>query len=553
MDAANFEAKIQAMRERVRELQERKAEASGNGARISPETVEELSTTLEELRVAEEELHAQNEELVAAREILEAERQRYAELFEFAPDGYLVTDAEGTIREANRAAAQLLGNAGRFLQGKPLVLFVAPEDRQAFHSQLTLVLETDRGEPWQVSLSPRGKCEAATVPVSMKVAVIRNQKEAPVGLRWMLRDITSRLQAQEALRRERDFAESLITTAPDIVLVLDLEGRIVRFNPYLEELSGYRLDEVRGQDWVSTFLPERERPGMPEGLREIADDQGNLNHVSRPLRTKSGAERVIEWSNKVLRDGQGERLGILAIGRDITELKHAQERALQAERLAAIGQMVAGLTHESRNALQRSQACLEMLAMELRDQPKALDLIARTQKAQAHLHQLFEGVREYAASIRLERRRCNLASIWREAWSHLQTMWRSRSIALREEIGGVDLQCRADPFRLGQTFRNLLENALAARADPVQITISCLETKLEGRPAVRILVRDNGPGLTPEQAARIFEPFFTTKTHGTGLGTAIARRIVEAHGGRIEAGNNPGGGAEIRITLPRGE
>src|SRR5262249_48338756 len=133
----------------------------------------------------------------------------------------------------------------------------------------------------------------------------------------------------------------------------------------------------------------------------------------------------------VTRNHLGEALALRWLLRDIRAHLRAEESLRQAERLAAIGQMVTGLTHESRNALQRSQACLELLTLEVREQPSALDLISRIQKAQDHLHQLFEDVREYAASIRLERRPCNLPDIWREAWSHLQAAWRGGAVCLR--------------------------------------------------------------------------------------------------------------------------
>ena len=107
-----------------------------------------------------------------------------------------------------------------------------------------------------------------------------------------------------------------------------------------------------------------------------------------------------------------------------------------------------------------------------------------------------------------------------------------------------------DRSRLKQVFRNVLDNALAACHDPVEIDVDWAEGEIAGRPAVRIAVRDNGPGLNSEQRRKIFEPFYTTKTQGTGLGLAIARRIVEAHGGRITTGPGPGPGAEILILLP---
>ncbi len=271
-----------------------------------------------------------------------------------------------------------------------------------------------------------------------------------------------------------------------------------------------------------------------------------------PIVAKSGCERTIEWSSKALKDASGRIIGVLAIGHDITELRAAQQRALQSERLAAIGEMVAVLTHEGRNALHRGQVCLEMLALEVEDRPEALRLIARLQQAQDDLLTPYEDVRGYAAPIHLERRACDLAEVWRSAWTHLAPLREGRGAVLREEIEGLDPHCAVDPLRLEQVFRNILENSLAACRDPVKIAIHCAAAEVDGPPALRVAVRDHGPGLGAEQKQRLFEPFYTTKTKGTGLGLSIAQRIVEAHGGRIAAGEDGGPGAEIILVLPRG-
>lgn len=113
------------------------------------------------------------------------------------------------------------------------------------------------------------------------------------------------------------------------------------------------------------------------------------------------------------------------------------------------------------------------------------------------------------------------------------------------------IHCAVDQFRLEQVFRNILENALMACTDLIVITWRVRETELEDGKGLRIMLEDNGPGLSDEHAKRIFEPFFTTKSNGTGLGMAICRRIVEAHGGRIAAESRPGQGARFEITLPR--
>jgi PAS domain S-box-containing protein len=360
----------------------------------------------------------QKEQLEAAYREATEERLRYQELFDFAPDGYLVTDAHGIIQEANYAAAALLSTRREFLAGKPLPLYVAVGWHLAFYARL--LQPSLASEQWDTQLrSPKGK----TRPV-------------------------------------------IVTMAP----YLDRQGRLVGFR------------------WLM---------------------------------------------------------------RDVAALREAQQRALQAERLAAIGQMMTGLAHESRNAIQRSQACLELLRLRSQGAPEMLDLLDRAEKAQDDLYRLYEEARAFAAPVQLQPRLCQLSVIWREAWADLEVLRKGRDASLREEVAGVDLEGTFSPFHLKQVFRNLLENSLSATTGPAQIVLHCSQEAAEEGEAVRIAVRDNGPGFSEQQRDKAFEPFFTTKARGTGLGLAICKRLVEAHGGQISIGPNPGPGAEILLTLPR--
>ncbi len=378
--------------------------------------------------------------------------------------------------------------------------------------------------------------------------------------------------------------------APLQILVVDDDADtranlrdILELDAYQVETAGTAAEALTRDNWgrLSAIILDRKLPdGSPEELlprlRQLAPQAaviivtgyGDVQGAVSALRLGAADYILKPVDAGELRARLG---GIVERRRAERDLQRAQEKLLQAERLAAIGQMVAGLAHESGNALARSQSCLEMLSWEVEDRPEALDLIRRIQQAQDHLKQLYEEVRGYAAPLKLEREPWSLSAIWRQAWDNLTVLRQGRDAALHEETAGVDLVCTVDQFRLGQVFRNVLENALAACRDPVRLTIRCTDTKLEGRPAVQVAVRDNGPGLTPEQRERIFDPFFTTKTRGTGLGMAIARRIVEAHGGQIAVGRgldpsatpltlpsppSDGGegrvrGAEILITLPR--
>jgi two-component system, LuxR family, sensor kinase FixL len=467
---------------------------------------------------------------------------RYQEFFEFAPDGYVVTNSLGVILEANHAAASLLQCSKAFLIGKPLGLFVIEGYRSLFYHQLVKL-----GRAGAAALETRmGRSRTEPCDVALTAIALTGEYGLTARFGWLLRDRSAVRQAQEALRAERQLLDSIVDTAEALILVVDADGRVLRSNAYLHAISGYHPYEVRARDWCSTLLPEADRRAGRRTLEEAA-----LCGVCRSgvlgFTTKDGQVRAVTWSARGLTDGPAG--AVVLVGHDVTELQEAQEHALQAERLAAIGQVAAGLAHESRNALQRSQACLSMLGLRLKGQPEALDLLDRAQKAQDDLHRLFDGVRAYAAPIRLEPAPCSLADIWREAWDDLSP-WENRVLELREETAGMDLRCVADSFHLKRVFRNVLENALAAASDPVCIVISCTPARLREKDALRISVRDNGPGFPVEHRDKLFEPFFTTKARGTGLGLAISKRIVEAHGGRIAAGHGPGPGAEIIITLP---
>jgi signal transduction histidine kinase len=385
--------------------------------------------------------------------------------------------------------------------------------------------------------------------VRSRLARLAEQKRAAEEIARLNKDLQHRVNE----------LQTLLDVIPiGIAITQDTDCRSIRVNPALATI----LEIPPGAN-ASLSAPAEERPVFKVSrngrelavwelpMRRAATQGVAVQNEEFDIVHPDGGVVHLVGSTAPLFDDQGQPRGAVGAFLDITERKRAQERALQTERLAAIGQMMTGLAHESGNALARSQACLEMLQWEVQDRPEALELITRVQKAQDHLRQLYEEVRGYAAPVKLEREVWDLGGIWRQAWDNLHVRREGRDAALREEVARVDLHCAVDQFRLEQVFRNILENALAACADPVRITVRGSDAELAGRPAVRLSIQDNGPGLTPEQRQRIFEPFFTTKTKGTGLGMAIAKRLIDSHGGQISVGPALGGGAEILITLPR--
>ncbi|MBL8888998.1 MAG: hypothetical protein JNL67_03400 [Planctomycetaceae bacterium] len=247
----------------------------------------------------------------------------------------------------------------------------------------------------------------------------------------------------------------------------------------------------------------------------------------------------------------------------------AKQQMQQSERLAAIGQMVTGLAHESRNALQRSHACLETLSLEIEDRPDAIRLVQRVQAALDHLHTLYEEVRNYAAPIKLDRQSICLPKLVMRCWHQLEHKWKPLNSRLRLQVtDATETVGQWDPVRMEQVLTNLFQNAIDACGEGGEVvcTVSTMETTSAGvSPApmnsppggdgistkvgsVVIEVSDSGPGIGVVPPQRVFEPFFTTKTKGTGLGLAITRRAIQAHGGEIDL--VPGTKGTFRIVLP---
>lgn len=355
--------------------------------------------------------------------------------------------------------------------------------------------------------------------------------------------------------------DAVLNTAVDAIVTIDDRGLILHANRAVEKLFGYRPSELIGKN-VSKLMPEPDRSRHDEYLRQYnITGKRNIIGIGRQvlgLRT-DGTMIPIDLAISEVRIG--ERVLFTGIMRDMTErqqteadLRAAQMKLIQNERLAAIGQMMTGLAHESRNALQRSRACLDMLDLDLETAPDQRDLVRRTRSALVELQTLYEEVRGYAAPIQLGKSQHNIAELCRQTWDNIQEQWRSLQIHLQLECDRCPTFA-CDAQRISQVIRNIYENAIAVLSAGGNIFTTCRVVQYGRNDYIQVSFSDDGPGLNEEQRAHIFEPFFTTKTKGTGLGMAICQRLVEAHAGRIFVGENEhrhpkAKGAVIVLELP---
>jgi PAS domain S-box-containing protein len=356
---------------------------------------------------------------------------------------------------------------------------------------------------------------------------------------------------EESVRRNEERFHLLIGSVREYSMVtLDLLGHVSSWNPAVERMYGYRGDEIFGQHVSKFYCVEDIQLAKPQMVLDRAASDGRFEEEGWRVR-KDGTPFFATVTVTPLRGEDGQLLGFAEVTCDMTRVHEANTRSSHTERLATVGSMIAGLAHESRNALQQIQASVEMLTRRMQDDITS-SLLGEIQKAHDRLLRLFEDVRAYAAPLTLNTRVQNVANLWREAWRHLEPLRKDRQIQLNEQIGSTDLNCLVDQFSMERAFHNILLNSLYACSDPAIIEIRCSETDFRDLPALRLAISDNGPGLNAEQKRRIFQPFYTTKTKGTGLGMAITKRVIEAHGGHIHVGPDRNG-TEIIITLPKGE
>lgn len=530
------------------------SEASNEELKAANEEIvssnEELRSTNEELQTAKEELQATNEELGTVNEELQHRNRESTELSNDLANllgsvqiPIVLLGRDLHIRRFTPIAAKLLNLIPTDV-GRPFSDIKSRIQLLDLDKMIAEVLET-------LAATEREAQDLEGRWHNLAIRPYRTLDDKIDGVVITVVDIDMLKRSQLRIVEAEAHLRAILDNASEGIITIDDRGVIQSFNKAAEKMFGYQVEEVRGKN-VSLLMPSPyrdEHDGYLDNYRKTGD--GKIIGIGREVtgRRKDGTIFPLHLG---VSEVQGDRRIFAGIVRDITDLKQAQDRALQSERLAAIGQLSAGLAHESRNALQRSQACLEMLTREVQTTPRAMDLIIRLQAAQTHLLQLYEEVCSYAAPLKLKRSRCDLGKVLQVVWENLAADRDGKTVQFRSAPGALDLRCEVDAVQIDQVFRNILENALAAIPDPGEIEAHWSETELNGGPALRIALRDNGPGLNAEERERIFEAFYTTKTHGTGLGMTIARRIVEAHQGRIEVGA-AARGTEIIVTLPRGK
>ena len=518
------------------------------------------SSLRHELQVHQIELEMQNEELRRTQADLEAARDRFADLYEFAPVGYLALSGTGLIHDANLTAATLLGVGRKTLVGRSFTAFVASNHADRWHTFRSTLAQDDERHSCRTMLQ-RG--DGSTFHAHL-ACQRQGTGGAEAGVRVVLTDVSDYQKLEEELRDSRRTLALFIERTPAAIAMVDRHMRYMAVSR--RWLSDYRIDhtDVIGRSHYEVF------PEIPERWKEIHRRclAGATEKCEQdPFPRSDGAVDWVRWEIHPWLEAGGEVGGLVMFSEVITERLALQARLAVASRLAALGTLVAGVAHEINNPLTGSLSGQKFALECARDlQGHLHEGVPLDREAEVHvidevveaLEDAQEGGRRVAQIVKdlamfgrpdPQRKRARLLDIVNNAMRWLPASVGLAATVTVESSDTPDVLTAAG--QIEQVLVNLVNNAARAMRAGTRGSITIRIGA--GDPGMaRLEVIDDGTGIEPAILERIFDPFFTTSEvgKGMGLGLAISHAIATANGGTLTVTTEVGTGSTFRLELP---
>ena len=529
------------------ELRQRAEAAFRKNAAQPPEDLTELSpkeaqALLHELRVHQIELEMQNEELRAAQVRLTASQDRYFDLYDLAPVGYVTVTERGLVKEGNLTAASLLGAICSGLVKQPLTRFIHQEDQDIYYKLRLQLFKT--GEPQQCNLR-LVKQDGSTFWAQLSATAEQYKTGAP-SCRIAITDITENKQMEEALRKSEEQYRLLFDAAGDMIFIHADKHRIQAVNSKASELLGWSSAELMSMSIAQLEAPEENASNVDDRIAEVM--KHGMVSFETTLRHKNGSIVIAEVnSRKVSWNGHW---AVMSIGRDITERKQ-MEGALE-EKTAEMERFTYRVSHDLKSPLVTIKTFLGYLEKDLDAQKP--ELVSRDL---GYIHgaadKMGEMLNEVLELARVGHNRNDivqlpLQQVVQEALSLVAGQIAEREVQL--QVTQEPVWLTGDKARLVEVFQNLVDNAVKFLGDQPDPKVEIGVEQVGG--GVVIFVRDNGKGIDPRHLDKVFGLFekLDASALGSGMGLAMVRRIVEIHGGKIWVQSEGlGHGTTFRFTL----
>ncbi|MBZ0170389.1 Multi-sensor signal transduction histidine kinase [Candidatus Methylomirabilis lanthanidiphila] len=380
-----------------------------------------------------------------------------------------------------------------------------------------------------------GRSEKPDAPSASKLKEVRRQCE----------------ELSASIESLRAYYEDLLGSLQDGIITVEPDGRIRSINQAAEELMGLSAQMFHGRPFEQVFPNDR---SLRELVRKTMESGRTHADFDARLTRQDGSHVVISAVSSLISDGTGQARGIVLAIRDQTGIRELEERLQRSDRLAALGTVAAGVAHEIRNPLAGLRGAAQLLEGEPDFPPALSEYTSVIVKEVDRLGAIVERLLSFATPRGPVLRSCNLHEILDSLLFLERVPLDAAHIAVQRQYDPQLPDILADPSEVRQLFLNLIRNAAEAMSDGGDLTV---RTRYErsakrcgGRSVAVAEILDQGSGFDPEIERHLFTPFFTTKEGGTGLGLAICLRIVEDHGGAMEATSSPGRGSTFRVWLP---
>lgn len=354
-----------------------------------------------------------------------------------------------------------------------------------------------------------------------------------------------------ALEQTKTLARNILESIPTGVITVDRRGRVTSANASAERLLSLGRRGILRWAYQDVF---RSQPEFAEILRAALDNRVFAHEVELECAAGEGGKPVaIRVASSELQDPGGDTGGVVLLLRDCSELVQLERQLRQADKMAALGTLSAGLAHEIKNPLSAIELNLHLLAEELADREQVrsevqryLEILkAEIKRLQAVVENVVRASRPTAVSLEP----LNLNNLLSHVVALVDHEARQHKVDLQVDLDSSLPPVPGDDTQLSQVFLNLLLNGLQAMPDGGTLIISS-GVRPDPSSSVFVRVSDTGHGIAPGHLSRLFDPYFTTRDGGMGLGLAIAYRIVRDHGGTIEVASTQGAGTTMTVRLP---
>jgi PAS domain S-box-containing protein len=503
----------------------------------------------------------EHDQLVESQELF---RQSFSE----APIGKAFIASDGRFLRVNRALCEMFGYVEEeFLAGGFQLISRTPDTPDGMAILFSKMAGTVRNH--RTEMSCRHK-EGQEIWIQMDIAQVPDGRGQELTYVSQIQDITARKRAEAGLKQAKEYAESIINTAPTLICGLSPDGTTRFVNPATTKICGYTAAEIVGQNWWRLFYPVHAYAQAERLFSQFA--RGQVVNQETTLTARDGGQRIISWSSTNHCAPDGAIIEVVGIGMDITAQCQAEEvrarleaQLYQSQKMEALGSLAGGVAHEFNNMLGTIIGYTELAKMDLGDQHPITPNLEQVLKASQRAKEIIQQILTFSRRQELKRELINLERVVQETVKLIRPTIPA-SVAILVDVDSNSPPILGNATQLHQALTNLCTNAWhAMKEEGGRITITQKTVTLKrdvnvngGRLGLPdgsysvISVADNGQGMDTATLERVFEPFFTTKGpgKGSGLGMPVVHGIMKSHDGAVSIQSEQGKGTTVHLYFP---